>query len=95
MKIAIHHHPGSYSDQWISYCIRKQVDYVIVNAFDSDIVDQIKGCDAFLWHHHHAIFKDVLAAKNILFALEHAGIKVYPDFKTGWHFDNKIVARSN
>lgn len=46
-----------------------------------------------MWHHHHAHFRDVLAAKKILFALEHAGIKVFPDFKTGWHFDDKIAQK--
>src|SRR5690606_24969951 len=31
--------------------------------------------------------------KKILFALEHAGIKVFPDFKTGWHFDDKVAQK--
>src|SRR5690554_5683611 len=43
-----------------------------------------------MWHHHHWQFKDVLTAKRILFALEHAGVKVFPNFKSGWHFDDKV-----
>ena len=54
MKIAIHHRPGSFSDRWIDYCKEKGVDYKIVNAYDSDIVEQVKDCDAFMWHHHHS-----------------------------------------
>lgn len=93
MKIAIHHRPGSFSDRWIAYCERESIDYKIVNCYDSNIVEQMKECDALFWHHHHAHFKDVLTAKRILFALEHAGIKVFPDFKTGWHFDDKVAQK--
>lgn len=93
MKLAIHHRPGSFSDRWIAYCEKKGIDYKIVDAFDSDIIQQVSDCDAFMWHHHHAQFKDVLTAKRILFALEHAGVKVFPDFKTGWHFDDKVAQK--
>lgn len=93
MKLAIHHRPGSFSDRWIAYCDKQNIDYKIVNAFDSDIIQQVSGCDAFLWHHNHTSFKDTLTAKRILFALEHAGIKVFPDFKTGWHFDDKVAQK--
>lgn len=93
MKIAIHHRPGSFSDRWIAYCKKQDIPYKIVNAFDSDIIEQVKDCDVFMWHHHHGQFKDVLTAKRILFALEHAGIKVFPDFKTGWHFDDKVAQK--
>src|SRR5690606_11345408 len=32
-------------------------------------------------------------AKQILFALEHTGFIVFPDFKTSWHFDDKIAQK--
>ena len=54
---------------------------------------QVSDCDAFMWHYHHNQFKDVLLAKKILFSLEHAGLKVFPDFKTGWHFDDKVAQK--
>ena len=93
MKIAIHHRLNSFSDRWINYCKKHNIEYKVVNAFDSDIIGQLKDCNAFMWHHHHGHFKDVLAAKKILFALEHAGIKVFPDFKTAWHFDDKVAQK--
>src|SRR5690625_1276577 len=37
--------------------------------------------------------KDVLAARKILFALEHAGVRIFPDFRTGWHFDDKVAQK--
>lgn len=93
MKIAIHHRVGSFSDRWIEYCQKNDIDYKLVNAFDNDIIQQVRDCDAFMWHHHHGQFKDVLTAKRILFALEQAGVKVFPDFNTGWHFDDKVAQK--
>ncbi|WP_227368098.1 ATP-grasp domain-containing protein [Halomonas sp. M20] len=93
MQIAIHHTSDSFSDHWIEYCKKNNINYKIVNAFDNDIICQLKDCDALMWHHHHGHFKDVLAARKILFALEHAGVKVFPDFKTGWHFDDKVAQK--
>lgn len=93
MKIAIHHRPGSFSERWIEYCQKNSIDYKIVNAFDNDIIHQVSECDAFMWHHHHRQFRDALTAKRILFALEQAGIKVFPDFNTGWHFDDKVAQK--
>lgn len=93
MKIAIHPNTNSFSERWIKYCEEKNIDYKIVNAFDTNIIEQLKDCDIFMWHHHHAKYKDVLTAKRILFALEQAGIKVFPNFNTGWHFDDKVAQK--
>jgi len=93
MKIAIHHRPGSFSDRWIAYCDRENIPYKIVNCHDSDIIAQVADCDALMWHHHHGHMKDVLAARKILFALEHAGVRIFPDFRTGWHFDDKVAQK--
>src|SRR5690606_7306067 len=93
MKIAIHHRKGTFSDRWIEYCKFNNIQYKLVNAFDSDIIAQVKGYDVFMWHHHHSNLPDVLVAKSILFALEHSGVKVFPDFKTGWHFDDKVAQK--
>lgn len=90
MKIAIHHTPGSFSDRWISYCEENDIPYKLVNAYDSDIIKQVEDCDAFMWHHHHANYKDVLFAKQLLYSLEIAGKKVFPNFHAGWHFDDKV-----
>ncbi len=93
MKIAIHHREGSFSNRWIIYCEKNNIPYKVVNAFADNIIQQLEDCNALMWHHHHAHYKDVLTAKRILFALEHAGIKVFPDFKTAWHFDDKVAQK--
>src|SRR5690554_1260028 len=91
MKIAIHHRKGSFSERWIDYCKENNIPFKIVNAYDYDIINQVKDCDVFMWHHHHNDYTDSITAKRILFALEHAGVSVFPDFKTDWHFDDKVA----
>jgi len=93
MKIAIHHNVGSFSERWIVYCEENNIAYKIVDCYQTDLINQIRDCDALMWHHHHGHYKDVITAKRILFALEHAGVKVFPDFKTGWHFDDKVAQK--
>lgn len=93
MKVAIHHRQGSFSDRWIEYCKKKNIEYRIVSCFDSDIIEKIRGCEIFVWHYSHASFKDIICAKKILFALENAGVKVFPDFRTAWHFDDKVAQK--
>lgn len=93
MKIAIHNREGSFSDRWIAYCQKNNIDYKTVNCYDNDIINQVSECDIVMWHFHHRKFKDFLSAKPILFALEHAGVKVFPNFNTAWHFDDKVAQK--
>ena len=90
MKIAIHHRPGSFSEPWIKYCEEKKIPFKIVCCYDNDIISQLHDCEALMWHHHHAILKDVLISKQLLFSLQQSGKKVFPDFNTNWHFDDKL-----
>lgn len=90
MRIAIHHRKGSFSDRWIEYLKKNTIDYKIVDVYQNDIIQQLEGCDAFIWHHSHSKPKDILFAKQLLFSLEQSGLKVFPDFHTGWHFDDKV-----
>ncbi len=93
MKLAIHHNNESFSKYWINYCIENNINYKVVNCYNNDIIDQLKDCDALMWHHHHQNPKDLIFAKQLLFALEAAGKIVFPDFTTGWHFDDKLAQK--
>ena len=90
MKIAIGGREGSYSDRWVSYCKTNDIPYKIVNAYRSNIIDEVSDCSVFMWHHHHGIYKDTLLAKQLSFSLQSSGINVFPDFNTCWHFDDKV-----
>ena len=88
--IAIHDSKSSFSSRWIAYCEKNHIPYKIVCAYDDNIIAQLSDCDAFLWHHHHANPKDIQFAKQLLYSLEMAGKKVFPDFRSEWHFDDKV-----
>jgi glutathione synthase/RimK-type ligase-like ATP-grasp enzyme len=90
MKIAIHYSPWSFAPRWIQYCESHRLQYKVVNCYDSDIVHQLTDCGVLMWHHHHSLIKDVLFAKQLLYSQELAGKKVFPDFRTTWHFDDKV-----
>ena len=90
MKIAIHKREGSFSDRWINYCKKNDIPYKIVNAYKSNIIEQVSDCSALMWHHHHGLYKDTLYAKQLSFSLQQAGKRVFPDFATCWHFDDKV-----
>src|SRR5699024_10569203 len=90
MKIGIHHRKHSFSAKWIDYCKRNQVEYKVVNCYDNDIIKQLADCDGLMWHFHHTNPKDTLFAKQLTYALQAAGKVVFPDFRTAWHFDDKV-----
>lgn len=90
MKIAIHHTPETFSDRWVEYCTKEGQDYKLVNCYESDIIEQIKDCDALMWHFHHGNYKDALFARQLLYAVEQGGKKTFPNYRTCWHFDDKI-----
>lgn len=90
MKIAIHQKDNDFSSKWIEYCKQNQIDHKVVNCYASDIIDQLEDCDALMWHFNQFSPKDVLFAKELIYALQAAGKKVFPDFYTAWHFDDKV-----
>ncbi len=46
-----------------------------------------------MWHYHQASPTDIIMAKSLLFSLEQSGTKVFPDFNTAWHFDDKVAQK--
>ena len=90
MKIGIHPSKGSFSDRWIAYCEEQNITYKLVDCYKSNIIEQLNDCDALMWHFHHASPKDFLFAKQLLYSVQASGKKVFPDFNTMWHFDDKV-----
>jgi len=90
MKIAIHNRKKSFSQGWIDHCDRHNIAYKVVNCYDNNIIEQINDCDILMWHHHHESAKDIQFAKQLIYSLEMAGKIVFPDFRTTWHFDDKL-----
>jgi len=90
MKIAIHKRPGSFSDRWIEYCNQKNINYKIVNCYDSDIINQLKDCSGLMWHWNHGDYREQNFARQLIISIEKMGAKVFPNSNTCWHFDDKV-----
>jgi glutathione synthase/RimK-type ligase-like ATP-grasp enzyme len=61
-----------------------------VDVRRADILEQLRGCDGFMWRYgHHASMKQI--AKRLLPVVEQQlGLLVYPDQNSCWHYDDKI-----
>jgi hypothetical protein len=94
MKIAIHfiddRVEDSYAPKWIEFCKTNDIDYKIVNCYDSDIILQLKDCDALLWHWDQLDYKALLFARGLTHSLDRDDFVIYPDVNTSWHYDDKV-----
>ena len=88
--LAIHNNNKGFHQHWIAYCEKNNILYKLVDCYANDLIRQLAGCHALMWHHSQGNTKDLLVAKPILFSLQQAGIKVFPDFNTNWHFNDKL-----
>jgi glutathione synthase/RimK-type ligase-like ATP-grasp enzyme len=88
--IAIQKAKGGFDKRWISYCLKNEIRFKLVDCYRNDIISQLKDCNAFLWQFYQGSLKGTLMAKQLIYSLEHIGIKVFPDFNTNWHFDDKV-----
>jgi len=95
MKVAIHHREGSFTERWIKFCINNNVDHILINAFDSKIIEELisEEITHLMWHINHASIKDLTVFPYLMNSIENIGIKCFPDFNTRWHFDNKIAQK--
>ncbi len=90
MKIAIHHKNLSFSRIWIQYCKENDISYKIVNCYDSDIIAQLEDCQALMWHWDLNDYKAELFVRQLTYSFEKKGIKVFPDIRTCWHYEDKV-----
>jgi glutathione synthase/RimK-type ligase-like ATP-grasp enzyme len=93
MKLAIHPNKNSFSERWIEFCNAYQIPYKLVNCYSNDIINELEDCSALLWHYSHTNYKDKLCANQILNSLAYRGLKIFPDYNTAWHFDDKVAQK--
>lgn len=95
MIIAIHHRAGSFSERWIDYCDKNNLNYSIVDCYDTDIIVKLQQLKAthLLWHISHEYTSDLMLFPYVMNSADKLGIKTFPNFKTRWHFDDKIAQK--
>lgn len=90
MRIGIHPSKSSFSERWITYCKTKSINYKLVDCYSSDIIQHLSDCDALMWHFSQNDPKAILFARQLVYSVEVSGKKVFPNFYTVWHFDDKV-----
>jgi len=81
----------SYSARWVVRLKELGHDSRTIDIAKTDVLGQIRGCDAFMWRMPHAPYPRLFAQK-LLQAVEHGlNIPVFPDTRTNWHYDDKIA----
>jgi glutathione synthase/RimK-type ligase-like ATP-grasp enzyme len=88
--IAFQKNNSGFSKRWIDYCEVNKIPLKLVDFYDSNIIEDLRECKAVMWHFSHMGHKDFLMAKQLIYALQQSGMKVFPDFNTMWHFDDKV-----
>lgn len=84
-------HSGNWNTSWEEYCIENNIDYQMVNPFDTDIIETLRNFDCVLWHFGQYNYQDMLVARSLLNSAHQMGLKVFPSYEDGWHFDDKIA----
>lgn len=90
MRLGIHKSKDSFSERWIEYCEKQKIDYKLVNCYRNDIISQLSDCNALMWHFSQNNPKDMLFARQLIYSVQASGKKVFPDFNTSWHFNDKV-----
>ena len=66
------------------------IDYIRLEASQSDFWERIKTLDLFIFRWRHYDTDRQLAHTILPVIEEEMGIKCFPDWKTCWHYDDKI-----
>ena len=90
--IAIHGDNG-FARRWPSVAERMGLRVKRVNAFSNSIWEDLEGCSALLWNVNHEAINDLEFARPVLLSAEQRGIRVFPDHRTVWHFDDKVAQK--
>jgi len=90
LKIAIHNYKDTFTQKIIKYCNKYNINYNLVNCYDNNIISILEGYEILIWIWNIDYPESYLFAKELIYALEQKGIRVFPDFKSSLIYDNKI-----
>ncbi len=81
----------SASSRWAQYLEAAGHTVRWVDVRRADILDQLQGCDAFMWRWAHFDGMGRIARRLLPVVEQELGLVVYPDWHTCWHYDDKIA----
>src|SRR5690554_2947454 len=98
MKLAIHNGKDkavSWNTDWMDICNKRGIDYLGVNCYDPSIISILKkeNITHLMWSFSLQFSKDDLMARSVLNSVEKMDIKIFPNFNTSWHFEDKLAQK--
>ena len=79
------------SPRWAELLVKAGHEVRWVNVYGADILEQVRGCQGFMWRwaHFDGMYR---VARRLLPVLERElGLVMYPDQATCWHYDDKAA----
>jgi glutathione synthase/RimK-type ligase-like ATP-grasp enzyme len=84
-------HESNWNKEIEIYCKEKNIEYEILNPYGTNIICELDKYSAIVWPVQNFVLADLLEANSILRIAEDKGLRVFPNQKTIWHFDDKIA----
>lgn len=84
-------HSTNWSIKWIEICKENGIPYEVVDGYEPSLVLSCEKYSAVLWHFGNYSPRDMMEARNILYAISRKGVPTFPDYNTAYHFDDKIA----
>ncbi|MCK4806015.1 MAG: hypothetical protein KAT09_00140 [Candidatus Aegiribacteria sp.] len=89
--ICVHSGQAGFHDNWIKFIKKHGYQANRINLLSNTAIHSIYDCSAIMWHLSMLPAK-LQAASYLLNAIEHnQTMPVFPNWKTRWHFENKIA----
>ncbi len=79
------------SPRWAQLLESAGHDVKWVDVRAADILDQLAGCDGFMWRWAHFRGMGRIARRLLPVIERELGLLVYPDQSTCWHYDDKLA----
>jgi hypothetical protein len=79
------------SPRWAALLQKAGHEVRWVDVFQPDIVEQLRGCDGFMWRHAHVSAHRAVARRLLPVVERELGLCMHPDQDTCWHYDDKIA----
>jgi len=88
--IAIHGNSG-FAKRWPGAADAQGVPWTRVDAYADGLFENLDSCTHLLWSLNQDDPRDLDYAASILTAVEQRGVRVFPNYATRWHFDDKVA----
>ena len=91
--LAIHHRKDSFSQKWIEYCKLNDINFECIDIFSLTVNNIVCKYNGLMWNWDLNDDRSILVAKDIIYALELVSFPVFPNFKTCFFYENKVIQK--